>query len=208
MKAELPRPPNREIGKLLTELFADKREITKQVIESQLTELRSKRQAEVVSIEPALRVSGETPVEDRTSQVDDILPFEATQVAPSTNGAPMSRAKPPAEVKTKTGLVGALVALLAVCGAAAFLFFRHPAPEVVAVRSIAITLRATPPETKFSIDNGAEQPNPFSGSLPQDSLTHTVKASAPGYTTKTETLSFEQDVSMRFSLARESRSIP
>jgi eukaryotic-like serine/threonine-protein kinase len=66
---------------------------------------------------------------------------------------------------------------------------------------ITVSLKATPLETRFSIDDGPSMENPFIGTFPRDQKTHRIRAIAPGYPPKEETVLFEEDVSMRFSLS-------
>jgi eukaryotic-like serine/threonine-protein kinase len=73
-----------------------------------------------------------------------------------------------------------------------------------AVQSITVTLRATPLETRFTIDDGPPLDNPFAGSFPKDDRKHQIRASAPGFVMREETATFHDDVSLRFSLARPS----
>jgi hypothetical protein len=76
-----------------------------------------------------------------------------------------------------------------------------PTPAPLSTTPISITLRATPLETHFSIDNGPPLENPYIGSFPRDSQPHVIRAIAPGYPPKQETVLFKEDVSMRFTLS-------
>jgi eukaryotic-like serine/threonine-protein kinase len=69
-------------------------------------------------------------------------------------------------------------------------------------KMITVTLRATPLETRFSIDGGPLQENPFIGQFESDGKDHVIRAVAPGYPATEETVVFGNDVSMRFTLAR------
>jgi serine/threonine-protein kinase len=82
---------------------------------------------------------------------------------------------------------------------------RSGAPPVASIpsRPVSVTLRATPIETRFSIDNGPWQDNPYVGSFPSDSKPHVIRAQAPGYPEKQETVNFNADVSVRFTLSNK-----
>jgi hypothetical protein len=66
---------------------------------------------------------------------------------------------------------------------------------------IALTLRASPVEARFSIDDGPSLPNPFVGHEPKDGAQHRVTVAAPGYTTLHQVISFDDDVALQLSLA-------
>jgi serine/threonine-protein kinase len=68
---------------------------------------------------------------------------------------------------------------------------------------ITITLRATPLEAKFRIDDGPWEDNPYIGSFPRDEKPHVIRAKAEGYSPKEETVTFKDDVSIRISLSKK-----
>jgi serine/threonine-protein kinase len=68
-------------------------------------------------------------------------------------------------------------------------------------KMITVTLRATPLEARFSIDEGPLQDNPFIGQFEGDGKDHVIRAVAPGFPPTQETVSFTNDVSMRFTLS-------
>jgi serine/threonine-protein kinase len=74
-------------------------------------------------------------------------------------------------------------------------------PTVATGKTITVTLRATPLETRFSIDNGPLQDNPFVGQYEDDGKDHLIRAQAPGYPPNERTVTFKDDISMRFTLA-------
>ena len=65
-----------------------------------------------------------------------------------------------------------------------------------------MTIRATPNETQFTIDDGPVLENPYSAKVPKDGKDHKVKALARGYETKSQVARFDGDVSIRFALGR------
>ncbi|MGH7328339.1 MAG: hypothetical protein ACREJX_08320, partial [Polyangiaceae bacterium] len=70
---------------------------------------------------------------------------------------------------------------------------------------ITASFRADPPDARFSIDDAGALPNPFSGKLPRDNAKHSIRVFAPGYATKVEVVTFDDDLSMQTSLARETK---
>jgi serine/threonine protein kinase len=58
--------------------------------------------------------------------------------------------------------------------------------------SIQVSVRAVPAEAKLSLDDTALSGNPASAAFPRDGLAHRVRAEAPGFKPKTETVTFDQ----------------
>jgi hypothetical protein len=107
--------------------------------------------------------------------------------------------------------VVALAALVVVVGTAvATLVVRAEAGGPHAAQGsdkpITLTLRATPLETQFSIDDGPPLENPYIGTFPRDHREHVIRAVAPGYPAKRETVVFGDDLSLRFALSMGARS--
>lgn len=67
---------------------------------------------------------------------------------------------------------------------------------------VVLTLRATPLETTFRIDDGPPLENPYVGRFPRDAREHVVRATAPGHRTQTQSVTLSQDTSLRFALSR------
>jgi serine/threonine-protein kinase len=75
--------------------------------------------------------------------------------------------------------------------------------SVPAADQITASFRADPPEAKFSIDDAGVLSNPFTGHFPRDGAKHSVRIFAPGYSTKVEEVTFDDDQSLQLSLARD-----
>ena len=73
---------------------------------------------------------------------------------------------------------------------------------------ITASFRADPPEAKFAIDDGGVLSNPYAGQFPRDGIKHSVRIFAPGYLTKIEEVTFDDDQSMQLSLARDTTKPP
>jgi hypothetical protein len=66
---------------------------------------------------------------------------------------------------------------------------------------VALTLRASPAEARFTIDDGPPLSNPFIGRHAKDGAQHRITVVAPGYTTATRLVAFDDDVALQLSLA-------
>jgi hypothetical protein len=77
----------------------------------------------------------------------------------------------------------------------------RPAPAHEDSEFVNLVIRVVPPSAQVTID-GAAAGNPFHARYPKDSQIHHVMASADGYDTKLEDVSFANDVSVDISLNR------
>jgi serine/threonine protein kinase len=74
-------------------------------------------------------------------------------------------------------------------------------PTVAKKESVTVTLRATPLETRFTVDDGPPLENPYVGTFEADGKPHRIRADAPGFVPQVTTATFDRDVSLRLSLA-------
>jgi hypothetical protein len=101
-------------------------------------------------------------------------------------------------------VVAAVILVFATAAMTIFsLSFGKHANATESQRQITLTLKATPLETRFSIDDGPLQDNPFVGRYGFDEHDHVVRAIAPGYPPKEETVKFNGDQSIRFTLSNK-----
>jgi hypothetical protein len=77
-----------------------------------------------------------------------------------------------------------------------------PAQTPAVAEQIALTLRATPPEARFTIDDGPALENPTRVRFPRDGQAHQIKAAAPGFADRVKTITFVEDVVVDVSLER------
>jgi serine/threonine-protein kinase len=209
-----PRPSPRELGGLVAGLFADKRALTSKIIESQLAQLRAESQVSLARLPEGTETPSAT---DQASLDDSETPFGVATGTPSANprstrrgayeaaangdGAETVLRELPDRRKLLIGAVVALIVLL-VTIMVTVVAGRSGGATASASKNITVTLRATPLETRFSIDGGPSLDNPFIGEFPRDHKDHTIRAVAPGYPAKQEVVNFgDEDVSIRFSLA-------
>ncbi|HVH42087.1 MAG TPA: serine/threonine-protein kinase [Labilithrix sp.] len=208
-----PRPSSRELGNFVAGLFADKRALTSSIIERQLA-LRAESQLSIPMLPQGTEAStsgeGSTALE---IDPDPSTPFAAS--SPSPQSVPHDT--PSLAAETMLREVNDKRRLLLGAAAALIVLLITSMITVIALRPssggprkmLTVTLRATPLETRFSIDGGPSLDNPFIGEFPRDHKEHTIRAVAPGYPAKQEVIVFgDEDVSMRFSLASSARQNP
>jgi serine/threonine-protein kinase len=68
---------------------------------------------------------------------------------------------------------------------------------------VEVSITANPPEAKIYLDDKLLAGNPYKGKLPKDGASHQLRIEAPGYTTRTDTLSLERDRSMDVVLVKD-----
>jgi len=118
-------------------------------------------------------------------------------------------------------LAGAVAALALTVGLFAVTWHGSPAPEphdgpaplaapaaaVMAPEMLDLLVRVSPPGAQIAIDGVPLGSNPFRGRFQRDGLVHHVGASADGYETKLEDITFAGDVSIDLSLDRHAAPI-
>ena len=65
-----------------------------------------------------------------------------------------------------------------------------------APRYVNVEIRVSPPDARLAIDDTDVPGNPFAGDLPSDNVVHHVRASAPGYVTKSLPIELDANVSL------------
>jgi eukaryotic-like serine/threonine-protein kinase len=78
-----------------------------------------------------------------------------------------------------------------------------PTPAREEPEYVDLSLRVSPPTAQITIDGALVLSNPFRARYPKDSQIHRLTASADGYDTKTEEVTFANDVSIDVSLNRQ-----
>jgi hypothetical protein len=69
-------------------------------------------------------------------------------------------------------------------------------------RMVHLSLRATPPAARFHIDGGPPLSNPYLAQVPADGNVHMISISARGFATWSQSVAFDDDISIQVSLAR------
>jgi serine/threonine protein kinase len=71
---------------------------------------------------------------------------------------------------------------------------------------VSVEIRVSPATARIEIDDAELTSNPFIGRYRADDVTHHVRASAPGYVTKTVAITFDANVRLDLSLERGART--
>ena len=192
----------RKLAPGVSELFQDKRNEIKAVIEKQL--------AALVGGKP----SGEfAAVRIQTESTSNTTPLSLSQTISSGPSAAYDAVELPAIEDPKArsrrrlvnGLTTATVALALAAGVGA-VAWRTTTPRAVAAvqapatTEISVRLRASPEGTRVSIDDGPARPAPVELHVPRDNRDHLVRFQADGHVPRSETVRFSADLSISISL--------
>ncbi len=214
------KPPARELGRLITQCFADDRARLQRRLEEEL------RENPAGSAGVPRFVAAETIQDERTS--DPAIAGQSTRRARGHQGTGASlpgitRPSAPRPVGRRRLVVGAVfvAAVLAVSAAvwapwgprgaprpesivATATIPPAPAPAAAAApRRVVLRVRAVPAEARISLDGAALDGNPFAGVLPADGEPHELRIEAPGHVARVAPLSLDQDSTLEIVLAAE-----
>jgi serine/threonine-protein kinase len=210
MDQSIRRPSARQVGSLIADLFEDRRKMTKQIIESQLADLKG-AQLKLVAIptgssEDSDAVSVEVDVE--TGEHDPpSMNLARPQVRVSEGGSDDTSAAPQKSADIPLFTRRRVLALAGVIGIAlgalaAFVLSRRPGAVAPSrASSVRLSLRTSPVAAKLSLD-GVELANPYDGSLTLDSRERLLHVSAEGFQTKEYRLVLSEDTTMHVALER------
>lgn len=221
MHTKGPRPSPRELGGFVAKLFGDKRKLTSKIIESQLAQLKKESQFSLAHMQDQTEAGSSSDAgstsDDRDAQstprsaaasLHSRMPPPSQRMShappqsytdPADAAQTVMRAAPDRRKLLLGGVAALLVLLLTMM---ITVIVTRSGPASGRGNNITVTLRATPLETRFSIDGGPSLDNPFIGEFPRDGKEHTIRAVAPGYPPKHEVVLFsDEEVSMRFSLS-------
>jgi hypothetical protein len=221
-----------ELGAHVSKLFAERREATNRLILQQLAKVRASNLVALGGVPPSMS-SGSLPASSSPSSFSTGSSTTSLIAAAPPSGTALTHALMSSAPGQKSGApdlrpagrrfdrgwvaVVGLTALAVTLGTAAATVFAfkptsgsrgrgHVENESNVTKPITVTLRATPLETQFWIDDGPPLDNPYIGMFPRDRREHVIRAAAPGYPPKQETVIFRDDVSLRFALALAGRS--
>lgn len=205
MRMHLPRPSNRELGAWLSEIYKDRREVTRKLIEAQLADLNQPGEdVTLVSVSEPV----DTASEEATGGTTQVLAPRVSAKESTGEEARDSTASRKVNVM-RVGLLGAIaVAAAAVLGVSAATRvhprFTQSTPDAAdaATGEVTLIIRALPHETRFTIDDGTTVDNPYIGRVKRDGRDHRITATAPGFEPRAEVVKFSDDLSLRFTLGR------
>lgn len=78
-----------------------------------------------------------------------------------------------------------------------------PSSSAPTTNTVNVRIRVSPPNATLSIDGATVPGNPYVGTFPRGTATHSLRAIAPGYLPKAEDMSFEEDTAVDLSLERQ-----
>jgi serine/threonine protein kinase len=126
----------------------------------------------------------------------------APPTAPPAAGTPSS---PPSAASPPSPPDGAVAATSPAATAA---HATSPAATAAhATRYVSVEIRVSPPNAKLAIDDTEVPGNPFAGDLPADNVVHHVRASAPGYVTKSLPIELDANVSLDLILEHSAPAV-
>jgi eukaryotic-like serine/threonine-protein kinase len=220
-------PSARALGTSVLRLFAEDRERRQALIDTQLRALNggdhgSPPSDKIAMIVPVSRVPAPAVLETST------LSSPSSEGTPSSTAASSVALPPSRSVSTASTVLsiaaaagfGALLALAAVTSER----FRArdvpvapvaaPASAPVPVAPLAaapltshLTVIASPASAQLYVDDVAVS-NPCVAELPRDRTEHRLRVEAPGYETKTRTLTFAEDADLEIALRRLGPAVP
>ncbi len=220
----------RDVGGLVSAVFAEERRRMSAIIDETLGRVRSHPASGVMpTLEGRTRgtPSGGMLVLAEPSQ-SALLSLAPGQILRDLQASvPVSAAPPDVESvpwgKTRRAAVlgGAVAALALTVGLFAVTWHGSPAPEphdspapvaapvaaAMAPEMLDLLVRVSPPSAQIALDGVPLGSNPFRGRFQRDGLVHHVGASAEGYDTKLEDITFAGDVSIDLSLDKHAAPI-
>jgi serine/threonine-protein kinase len=216
------KPPARELGRLITQHFADDRTRLQRRLEEEL------RENPAGSAGVPRFAAAETIQDERTS--DPAVAGQSTRRARGQQGTGASlpgitRPSAPRPVGRRRVVVGAaFVAAVLAASAAVWVPWRTRGaarpesivaiatiptapPAGAAPRRVVLRVRAEPPQARISLDGAALDGNPFAGVLPADGEPHELRIEAPGHVARVQPLSLDQDSTLEIVLAADPAAI-
>jgi eukaryotic-like serine/threonine-protein kinase len=194
----------RQLASAASSLFSTDRRKLREVIDAQLRALDAEGGAADFGLAQAQPTA--VVLEGKSIETGD------DDAAPS----PLLAEPPPVAAGTRPWLIVAAGALGALVALAAFVagrtsthgFASQPAgvsglaaaSANAPPRIVRVVIRASPPAAQIFLDEEAVD-NPYAAQRAADELAHLVRVEAPGYATKTATLTFSADVSADLALA-------
>jgi eukaryotic-like serine/threonine-protein kinase len=219
----------REVGNLVSELFAEEHDRIRAIIDEQMKQMlrETSQSLPVPTLELWANTVDHTPtaVSGRRSVAALISQsgLHGRDSVPSTGsgstlmGANLSTA-PPARGPSTTLLVGLAAAAISVIGVLLVVVYfgradgattgATPSAPTAAGTSETIRVEITfdHPEATAKLDGVALAESPFVAQMPRDGTAHTLEVTRPGFATKTTMLSYDRDIELDVVLAEGASS--
>jgi serine/threonine-protein kinase len=133
---------------------------------------------------------------ERAAEIATVRPGRADADAPSSPASPR-----PSYARRGALLLALGVALVIPVGVGAAYVLRSYTVGATDEAPVRVSLRATPSEARFQIDDGPELPNPYIGQFARDGVEHRIVARIPGRAiAKEHRVRFDEDVSLQVLL--------
>ncbi len=209
------------IGVLVSNLFSDKRQQLKGILEKQLSGLKTGQFEGIRIVDlPASTVS--LPRITTTSVGDPTPSATLNPVAPPSNATQLSFA-PPASPSRKVPVIVGVAAAAAVLVGVLLLGGRNnnagngapgadtakPAtsaesapPKAQGAATIELKIQVTPPDAVVYLDD-ARLSQPYTMKAPADGFGHKLRVEAPGFATDSRMLVFDKDVNVEVALSTD-----
>ena len=188
----------RKLAPGVSELFQDKRNEIKAVIEKQLVALGGKPTGEFSAVRLGPDSASNTTPFAQTISSGPSTAFDAVELP-----SPEPVRTTPRRLLNRFTTAAVAIALAGAIGAVAW---RTTTPraaaslELPAAAEISVRLRAVPEGARISIDDGPPRAAPVEVRVRKDTRTHVIRFEADGHVPRTETVRFAVDLSMTISL--------
>lgn len=209
-----------DVGKLVADLFQDRREEVRGVIQDRLAKLKvsdggSEREVPLIDMHPdatlppdrqarSARSARLVPSDDEPRSTSGIISTEPTKIGP-------------ANIPTKSGLPTVAIAVGALVVVAALVLGLRmggesspsetapdkPATTAEARALISVEIAVEPAEAVIYVDDTRVGQNPFRAKFPSDGTGHKLRVEAPGYVPHSELLVFSGDLSRTIRLVKD-----
>jgi len=215
------RASDADVGKLVTEAFAEERKGIHAIIERQLA-VQAKTAADASAVAKLPVFVNETgpqsiPPNGRPSQPNMSASWTPPTIAGTSTSLPIEvtpefRKSPKRMIAIVAG--GAAVIVLAVIGIAAATSGKDPKPtasidptakstasaSATAEASVEVTIDVSTPHARITVDGKDVGKSPFRAMVPKDARNHDVYVSADGFVPETRTIGFDRDVRLELAL--------
>jgi serine/threonine-protein kinase len=208
----------RDVARTISEMFGEERQRMRQRIEAKLSDLASGAPSSSLPVltEPLSSSNPNLAMVHSRKAPSNSLPASAAARPPPSSVSVSARPRGKRRTRTSSSNLHwfALVVLGIGVAYAAFALqpqltsggvarlARLPAVTVPTWKTIRVTLRATPSDARFSIDDGPLLANPHTGEVAADGLQHRIRIEAPGHVERVRVVPFAEDVDVEVALQR------
>jgi hypothetical protein len=215
------RASDGDIGRLVSDAFAEERKGILAIVERQLS-LPARSAADASAVAKLPLVASETGPNSIQPPAGPWTPVSPSNAPPTIAGTSTSvpldvpafrTSKRVVVLVASAGviIIGAVIAIATVLGkttplpshASATASSQPPAPSVTAApveTTVDVAIEVVPARAKILIDGKNVGKSPFRAAVQKDTAPHEIVASADGYSTETRAIGFDRDVRVELSL--------